>query len=124
MLASVAAIASGSKVEVIAEQAGRDNPYPTSITGHAVVVHLGQSDRWRRTCMGLTKEPMVEADLHGTIVAEWASKRWKWSICGGGCAVAVTMPGEEWNRLCGILDAQVRHRVHKALLQLRRPHQV
>jgi hypothetical protein len=73
--------------------------------------------------MGPTMEPMVEADLRGAIVAGWVSERWKWSICGGGCAVAVTVPGEEWNGLRGILDAQVRHRVHKALLQLRRPHQ-
>jgi hypothetical protein len=95
-----------------------DNPYLAGTADHAVVVHLGQCDRWRPTRMGPTEEPMVEADFCGAIVAEWACGRWKWLICGGGSVVAMTVPGEEWNVLCGILDAQVCHRVHKALVQL------
>jgi hypothetical protein len=45
--------------------------YPIGTTDHAVGVQRGQSD-WRcPTCMGLTVEPMVEANLRGAIVAEW-----------------------------------------------------
>jgi hypothetical protein len=37
--------------------------------------------------------------------------------------MVVTMLGEEHNGFRGMLDAQVRHRIHKALVQLQHPHQ-